>query len=195
MSYEGDNAIVTRSRGRWKHPFLFVGLVTLTACVSVPESRYYTLDMRDSEGAPESVNVEVGRFHSSDALARREILIQAAPTRVEYYAVDQWASDLSEMIQEKLQIELGSVGIPGYRIEGDIVGFEQVDGEVGADAHVKLRVRAYDTSNGRSSDPVLRKTYEESTPAAEGTPDAVVSALSHTLEVIAVQIAHDLSTL
>lgn len=167
----------------------------LSACLSTPENRYYTLAMRPSESTQPTFQIEVGRFHASDALARPELLIQASPTRVEYYAVDQWASDLAEMVQEKLQIEFGPADAPAYRVEGDILAFEQVDLEGGADAHVKLRVRAYDANESRSAAPILRKTYDEMTPAAAATPEEVVSALSHALELIAVQIAADLSTI
>lgn len=174
---------------------LFSALATMTACSSVPDSRYYTLDMNQSGTVEAPFQIEAGRFHANDALSKPEILIQATPTQIEYYALDQWASDLSEMIREKLQLEFGPAAAPKFRVEGDILGFEQVDREGGADARVKLRIRAYDALESRSSEPVFRKTYEESSPAAQATADEVVSALSDSLEVIAVQIAHDLGTL
>ena len=167
----------------------------LPGCLSVAENSYYTLDMRDSETVSTGFHVEVGRFVTSDALARPELLIQASPTRIEYYAIDQWASDLGEMVQEKLQVEFGEAESPTYRIEGDILAFEQVDLDGGADAHVRLRVRGYDATQRRASEPLLRRTYDEVVPASEATPEAVVSALSDGLERIAVQIANDLSTL
>lgn len=186
-----------RKAGEMAWRFAVVVLVTgLTACVSVPEGRYYTLDMRGSGDVETGLDVEVGRFHASDALSRPEILIQATPTRIEYYAVDQWASDLAEMVQEKLQREFGPASaLPAYRIEGDILAFEQMDLEGGAEAHVRLRVRGYDASERRSADAVLRKTYDEVVPAADATAEAVVAALSRALEAVAVQIATDLSTL
>lgn len=190
---ETEDMRVPRS---WTRPVcIAAAVVALAGCLSVAEGSYYTLDMRDSENVETAFQVEVGRFATSDALSRPELLIQATPTRIEYYAVDQWASDLAEMVQEKLQVEFGPAEMPTYRIEGDIVAFEQVDVENGADAHVRMRVRGYDAAQRRSSDPVLRKTYDEVVPAAEPTPEEVVAALSHALERIAVQIANDLSTL
>lgn len=184
--------VATRLR-RYAFSLAVIGL--MGGCLSVTESRYYTLDMRDSDHVETAHQIEVGRFRTSDALSRPEILIQASPTRVEYYAVDQWASDLAEMVQEKLQIELGPAESPDYRIEGDILSFEQVDGESGAEARVKLRVRGYDALDRRSAEPVLRKTYEDIGMAAGSEPEEVVAALSRVLERVAVQIASDLGRL
>lgn len=189
-----------RQDARWarraERPVMALAAVLVAAgCMSVPESRYYTLNMSDSEQAATAFQVQVGRFRTSDALSRPEILIQASPTRVEYYALDLWASDLAEMVQEKLQVELGPAASPTYRIEGDILAFEQVDQGGEANARVRLRVRAYDATDRRSSEPVFRKTYQEVRSAAEATPEGVVLALSDGLEAIAVQIGADLSTL
>lgn len=188
--------MIPRLHIAWPRAAVLLAAITLpglTACVSVPESNFYTLDMRASGGVADTGRIEVARFNASDVLSKPAILIQATPTRIEYYAVDRWAADLAELIQEKLQSEFGPVSAPDFRIEGDILGFEQVDtGKNSADARVKLRVRVYGVGE---REPLQRKTYEIQTPAEGEGPDAVVQALSRILEEIAVQISGDLATL
>lgn len=172
-----------------------VAALVIPGCMSVPDSTYHTLDMAASGNVEATGMVDVDRFYAVDALTRPGIMILAAPTRVEYYATEEWVADLAQLVEEKLQNEFGPAVEPQFRIMGDILRFEQVDSSSGADARVKLAVRAFAADEGRTIQPILQRTYEQQVSAGSGSPDEVVRALSTALEDIAVQIAGDLSTL
>ncbi len=172
-------------------------LCCLAGCASAPEVHYYTLDMGASGKIHDGPAIEIGIFRPSDALSRPELMIHTSPTEIEYYQADQWAANLADLVEEKLAVELESSAwsAEAVRLDGDILAFEQIDTPGGADAHIKLEIRVRETNTSRTSQPLLRKIYEERIPARTNKPGAVVIALSRALEEIAVQISVDIGTL
>ena len=59
------------------------------------------------DGGDPAVNLVVERVRMTEALSRSEIMVLASPTRIEYYATDQWAGDLAELVRQKLKTEFG----------------------------------------------------------------------------------------
>lgn len=172
-----------------------VPLVAIVAgCFSVPEPKYFTLDMRSSGRVDSPFAVEEIRIRAGEAVARREIMIRTSPTEVEYYATQRWAADLGEQLSEKLKTEFGRSGgeEARVRIEGDLLAFEQVDTPDGADARIKLDlVVTLESENGDAS-PSFSKIYETVVTAEAPNAPAVVEALSRGLESIADELAEDL---
>lgn len=111
-------------------------LIAVAGCASGPATRYYTLDMKSSGGAKPAVNVSVDIFRVAEALARRNILIMKKPTQIEYYAVDEWAAGLEEIVAEKLNAEFGprQDGRKTIVLSGAIHAFGQVDTPGGVEA-------------------------------------------------------------
>ncbi len=173
---------------------LMLSLAVAAGCASVPEIRYFTLDMSPSGEVEPAVNVAVERLRTAEALARKDILIKKSPTEIEYYAQDQWAATLTEIVTEKLSAEFAppKEGRPSISITGTILGFEQVDVPSGAEARVKLDLAF---QKNHRSDPLLEKVYEVSLPAEAKKASAVVLALSACLEQLAVQIVADAAQL
>jgi uncharacterized lipoprotein YmbA len=172
-------------------------LCLLTACASVPKINYYTLDMEPSGGIGSTVNLTVEQVRTTDALSRSEILVQASPTRIEYYATDQWVGGVAELVGQKLQAEFGSA-VEGRRtlaVAVMVLACEQVDGSGGAVARMKLSVTIRDPAEKRYKDALLEKTYEASLLASHSTAGAVVEALSVCAERLAAEIAADAATL
>ena len=171
--------------------------VLAAGCVSTPAPRYYTLDVEPSGGAHLDVNLEIGPLRASEALARRNILIKKSPTEIEYYALDQWAAALNEIVGQKLKAEFGPFveGRKPLCISGAILNFEHVDvaGGVQAHARIELEFRAEDAS--RYDKPLIKKTYDAAVPAETGTAGAVVCALSRCVEKIAAEAAADANRL
>ena len=166
-------------------------------CASTPEPRFYTLDMTPSRTVALETNVEVERLRPHDALTRVDILVKKTPTQIEYYALDRWAASLSELVPEKLRAEFGTHN-PAHQtvvVSGDILAFEQVDRDSGAEAHIKLDLSLRDEGTGRYDKPLLRKRYEIYVPANQAHPAAVVEALSKGLEALASEIAVDANTI
>jgi uncharacterized lipoprotein YmbA len=166
----------------------------LANCVSAPDYRYYTLDMNPrAEIAVPLVLTDV-RIRVNEALARPEIMARVSPTKIEYYAIDRWASGLEEQVAEKLKTEFSSMQPDAYRIQidGRLMAFEQVDTSAGADVRVKLdaSVAVSGRDFPQSAGP-LERIYNQTASAAAGSPDAVVEALSRAVEAVAVQIASD----
>lgn len=159
-------------------------------CSSTPELHYYTLDLESSNRAEAPCTVEVDRFRVAEPLNRAQILIRAAPTRIEYYAVDEWAGSLGEMVARKLAAELGG-GDPGeaeISLTGTVLECGQLDRAGGADARLDLQVIAVSPDGAALMD----RRYQATRSATSATAEAVVEALSRAAEDLAVEIAEDL---
>jgi len=159
-------------------------------CASTAVIRYYTLDMAPSGHAQTPVNVTIDRLRSAEALTRKDILIKKTSTEIEYYASDQWAAGIDDLVTEKLLEEFGPPreGRKTIILSGIIQSFEQVDTPTGAEGHVKLSV---EFRAERYAEPLLARTYEARAAAAQSSAAGVVLSLSQCLENIAQQIAAD----
>ncbi len=173
---------------------VIASLPLLAACASAPVIHYHTLDMAPSGRSPAAVALRVRGFRTTEALGRRQILIQTSPTEIEYYATDQWAGDVGELVTQKLSAELGPAP-PDARVmavAGTVIDCGQVDRPGGgAAARLTLEVTIRDPTHQRSQPPLLVKTYTCERPAEQATPDAVARALSRCVEEIAAELAGD----
>jgi ABC-type uncharacterized transport system auxiliary subunit len=174
--------------------YLPVVACLLSACASAPNVDYYTVSMEPSGQARPTVGIEVERLQTTDALSRNQILIATSPTTIDYYATDLWAAGVGELVQLKLQAELGPPVEKrvAFLLSGTVLAFEQIDTPGGADALARLEIEVRDASAKRYDPPVLSKTYEARLPAANANPSAVAAALSKCLEQIVAEIATDL---
>lgn len=173
-------------------------VVALSGCASSPDLDYYTLDMRPTGGVEAGVNLRVGRFVTTEKLDRTQIVIHETPTRIDYYARQRWATGVGEMVQQKLEVELGPF-VDGRRalwVAGRVLAFEQVDSATGPPmGRVRLEVEIRDATAQRYQTPLLEKTYDATRPADENSVDAVVRALSAAVADIAAEIAADAAVL
>jgi uncharacterized lipoprotein YmbA len=169
----------------------------LVGCASTPKINYFTLAMESSGKAQPTVNLQVERLRTTEALGRSQILISKSPTEIEYYASDHWAGSVAELVQQKLSVEFGPP-VEGKRklsISGIVFAFGQVDVAGGAEGRVKLHIEVRDPEKRRFEKPLLEKTYEVSRAASKSGSAAVVVALSQGVEQIAAEIAADASSL
>ncbi len=170
-------------------------MVFIAGCVSVPEPNYYTLDMRASGRVEAPFVLESVRIRPGEAVSRREIMIRTSPTEIEYYATRLWAADLGEQLSEKLKTEFSGTDAQAVRvtIDGDLLAFEQVDTQDGADARVKLDLLVTMDSATDGESRSFSKVYETVVTAEAQSAQAVVEALSRGLESIASELAEDLA--
>lgn len=183
-------------RARW---FLFAA-VALAGCASAPRTNYYTLDMRPSAHREQPAPIEIWRLRISEPLAGRNILVQASPTRIEYYAVDQWAAGIEELVREKLEAEFQfsggrTAGPAGLVVDGIIQNFGQEDTPDGAVAYLKAAIEFRTPEMGHYQEPLLRKTYEIRKPAQAADAPSVVQALSRCVETLADEMLADAQAL
>ena len=172
-------------------------LCILTGCVTPPPPRYYTLDMRPSGNAKTDVSLDVRRLRESEALARKDILIKKSPTEIEYYASDQWAAALGELVSQKLQAEFGarSGTEDTLAVTGTILNFGQADVPEGALACATLLLEFREPDESLYKEPVFKKTYERKLQAPGTEPGAIVKTLSRALEQNAAEAAADVDAL
>jgi ABC-type uncharacterized transport system auxiliary subunit len=177
--------------------FLSAASCLLMACASSPKISYYTLAMEPSGQARSTVNLEVERLRTTEALGRSQILILASATEVEYYASDHWAGSVAELVQQKLAVEFGPTveGRKTLRVSGIVLACGQVDVPGGAEGRVKIHIEVRDPEKKRYEKPILAKTYEARRPASRPTASALVVALSQCVEQIAAEIAADTSAI
>jgi uncharacterized lipoprotein YmbA len=167
------------------------------ACASAPKINYYSLGMESSGQVDAAVNLKVERLRTTEALGRSQIMVRASATRIEYYAVDQWAGSVGELVQQKLVAEFGPPveGRKTLKVSGLVVACEQVDGPGGTEARVQLEIVIRDAAEARYRPPLLEKTYEASRVVARPSAEAVVDGLSQCVTQIASEIAADVSSL
>jgi hypothetical protein len=176
---------------------LSAALCALCACASAPKIDYYTLAMQPSGAIDTGVNLEVERLRTTEALSRSQIMVLASPTRVEYYATDQWAGSVGETVQQKLATEFGAP-VDGRRtlvVSGTVLACEQVDGPDGTRARVRLAIVIRDPATPRYQPPLLEKFYDSSRPVSAPNPASLVVELSRCVEEIAAEIAADATRL
>lgn len=176
-------------------------LCFLAGCASAP-AKYYSLDMRPSRPDATGPAIEVDHISIADTLASKNIYIQKSPTQIEYYAVDQWAADLGEILEDKLRVELERDSAqPTLVLQGTLERFGQQDTAWKKDtvseaaAMVRLRVELRPKDASRYSEPLLKKAYVCEAPAAEPTAASVVEMLSRCVESIAAKIQSDAAEL
>jgi len=168
-----------------------------TGCFTFkPELKYYTLDMRPAGGAATGANLHVEAVRVGEALARKDILILASPTEVEYYARGQWVAALDQLVRDKLHAEFGPrrPGAPDLFLTVEVLAFEQVDlPEGGADALARMYVTAHESRAAIYETPLFEQTYEARLRAENPGAGGIVEALSRCTEQIAARLAADLA--
>jgi uncharacterized lipoprotein YmbA len=176
---------------------IVAAVLVLGACASAPDLDYFTLDMTPSGRAAPEVNLAVERFRVSELLARDPIVIQHSETGIDFYATDRWAAGLGELVQRKLEAELGPSqdGRQSLRVGGVVLACQQLDVVGGAEARLSLAVEIREAGARSSDEPILVRTYTATRPADAASAGAVVRALSRAAEDIAVEIAADASAL
>ncbi len=170
-------------------------LLVLAGCVSsVPQFRYYTLDMSARSQGTGEIQLDSVRISVNEALSKPEILVRTSPTSVEYYALDRWASGLDQQITEKLKTEFASPGPGACRVNLDatLMAFEQVESPAGPEVRVKIDVH-FDVREGKlgNNSASFDRIYNLTEPAAASSAGAAVEALSRAVEAIAAQMAAD----
>lgn len=163
-----------------------------------PELKYYTLDMRPSGAAETGANLHVETVRVGEALARKDILILASPTEVEYYARGQWVAALDQLVRDKLHAEFGPrrPGAPDLFLAVEVIAFEQVDlPDGGADALARMHVTAHESRAAIYETPLHEQTYEARLRADRPGAGGIVEALSRCVERIAADLAADLAAL
>lgn len=180
-----------------RHPLgcaTWIGVVlfmaSLAGCASVPQFRYYTIDMQQGATLDPPARLTGVSFKVNEALAKPEILIRTSPTQIEYYALDRWASSLEEQLAEKFKTEFaGASGDrPPVNVTGRLMAFEQVDTSAGPEVRIKLDIRA----EGNPGDFGLQKLYTASRPITGTGAAGAVEMLSRATEEIAAQFSADL---
>jgi uncharacterized lipoprotein YmbA len=176
-----------------------LAVAVLAGCATrAPETRYYTLDMQPSGDVDPQVAVKVDRLLTSEPLARRNLLIQTSPTEVEYYALDEWAAGVAELVTKKLEAEFGAPE-PGERVlllYGTVLDFEQVDRPGGgADAHARIELAVRAEGASRYESPLLERVYVAHVPLERAGPREAAEALSRAVERVAAAVASDIGEL
>ena len=178
-----------------RHPIVCAAaLLLVVGCAHVETPRFYTLDMSASGKAASAYDIRIDRIRPFEPLMRSNILIKTSPTEIEYYALDQWAANLGELVAQKLAAEFAGdpAGRPVLMLTGTVLAFEQVECSEGCKAMARLEIAVREETAGRHDAPLLSKTYEAVRPAGnEGVP-GLVRGLSACLEDIAAQIVRDL---
>lgn len=174
--------------------------IALSACVSSPPSRFYTLAPSARAGVVSSISnpaalIDVQSVGVPAQVARNQLVVRVSDTRIEVLEDERWASPLSDEIRTALSItatqQLGGPNthlpedkgaVPVYRVAVDVQRFESWPGSrVVVDAIWSIR------SPGEAGAKLTcRSTVVE--PVAAGY-DALVDGHRRALTTIARQLA------
>ncbi len=172
-------------------------LVGLTACASTPRINYYTLGTEVSGHSGPPVNVMVERFRTTEALARRGIMVSLSDTRVAYHGTDQWAEGLGGLVQQRLAAAFGPpvAGRRTVKLSGTVLACGEAIRPSGRYALLKLAVEIRDANQPSYKPPLLSRIYEVERPVQGEDVAPVVDELARGLDEIAARIADDLRKL
>ena len=175
--------------------------LTLTACASSPQTRFFALDPVSGAASPAANGgdavrkpVKVDAVHIPPALDRDSIVRGESDNQLEISSQDRWAGDLGEMVRRVLTQDLAqrlpsgmviapeSPAPPAARgVVVDILTFQPQAGEVVLDADWTLL-------EGTQSNAVLRRSVHLTTPAASSA-QSQAAAMSTLLGQMADDIA------
>ncbi|MHB8812702.1 MAG: PqiC family protein [Steroidobacteraceae bacterium] len=174
-------------------------ILTLAACASSPQTRFFALDPVSPGAAPAAGRavheaVKVDAVHLPPALDRDSIVRGESDNELEISSQDRWAGDLGEMIRRVLTQDLAerlpsgmvvapeSPAPPSARgLVIDILTFQPQAGDVVLDADWTLLA-------GTQSNPVLRRSEHLTAPAASSAQEQA-AAMSTLLGELADSIA------
>ncbi len=180
-------------------------LLALVACgpwacsSSAPEIDYYTLGTRAGVRVEAPVNVSVDRLLTTEALARRGIMVSPSDTRVAYHGTSQWAEGLGGLVQRRLAAAFGPPleGRRTVRLSGTVLSCGEVVRSGERLAKVELEVEVREAGSSSHTPPLLARTYGAELPETGSGEDVdgLVRALGLALDRIAAAIARDLGDL
>ncbi len=176
---------------------IYLALSFLAACGSTPTVHYYTLGSETAHHVRAPVNVTVERFRTTEALARRGIMVSASDFRVAYHGTEQWAEGLGGLVQRRLAAAFGPP-VPGrrtLRLTGTVLACGEVARPDGRYARVELAVEVRDAATPDYEPPLFTKSYEVERAAPGEETSTVVQELAVGLDEIATKIAEDLRKL
>ena len=177
--------------------------LTLAACASSPQTRFFALDPVSPGAAPAADRgtvrkpVKVDAVHIPPALDRDSIVRGESDNQLEISSQDRWAGDLGEMIRRVLTQDLAQ-RLPSGRVIApespappsargvviDILTFQPQAGEVVLDADWTLL-------QGTQSNTVLRRSVHLTT-AAASSAQSQAAAMSTLLGQLADGIAAEM---
>ncbi len=183
---------------RLAHRLALAGLATLaSACTATAPARFYTLDSTAAGdgAAPLRQAVIVGPVTVPPAVDRPQMVVQAAPNRVEFEEYNRWAAPLSDSIAiavaGDLAVLLGTPDVavaplanfnPAYRVTIAVQRFESILGQsVLLDAIWVVRSVADDKTQAGHS--IVRES------APDLSFDALAAAHSRALATMSAEIA------
>ena len=177
-------------------------LLTLTACASSPQTRFFALDpvapgAAADRGSETGSAVKVDAVHIPPTLDRESMVRGESDNQLEISSQDRWAGDLGEMIRRVLTQNLAS-RLPAGKVIApespapssarglvvDILSFQPQGGEVVLDADWTLL-------EGTQSHAVLNRSVHLTAPgasSAQGQAAAMSTLLGQLADGIASQI-------
>ena len=174
------------------------GLVIVAGCATPAlDMHFYTLDMNRANKTAEPLNLDVDRLRPAEQISRKAIAIQKTPTELEYYANNEWAASLAELVTNKLETEFGLDDTQAYPllVSGTILSFGQVDIENGTEAEIVLELVFYTPEMSVAEPPLMNKTYAWRSAVEGALPGALVEVLSRGMEAVAAEIIADAKAL
>jgi uncharacterized protein len=172
-------------------------MLALAGCVSSPEMRYYVLTADAAPSSePDATRVSVAPVTIPDLVDRPDLVVRAAPNRVQIADQDRWGEPLRDAVPRVLATNLQRRLGPRYAVSGghrvsggpapirvalDIRQFDAVaGGEVSV--HADWSVRS-DKAPARPGQSRVRE------PIAEGGYAGIAAAFSRALDRLAADIA------
>lgn len=176
---------------------MYLAFSFLAACGSTPTIHYYTLGSETAPHVRAPVNVTVERFRTTEALARRGIMVSVSDFRVAYHGTEQWAEGLGGLVQRRLAAAFAPPvpDRPTVKLAGTVLACGEVARPDGRYARLELAVEVRDPTTPDYKPPLLKKTYEVERPAPGQETSTVVRELAVGLDEIATKIAEDIRKL
>jgi uncharacterized lipoprotein YmbA len=187
-----------------KYTVLLLAGFALTCCSREPPTNFYTLAPVESSAfvSANVMPVTVGTINLPAILDRTQLVRRPSPDQIAVQEYDRWAAPLDDTIAKALTVDLEHLLPPQALIRSDGSPFDTKIGVIDVyidrfdsdyAGHVTFDV-AWTVTNGNPQKTLLRRTEHITEDAGDGSPSAMVQAMSRAIGDLSTRIATQLPT-
>ena len=153
----------------------------------LPDNRYYTLTVPGKPTGRLAGRVKLGAFSIDEAYKTARMAYRSSPYRLDYYSYHRWAADPRSLLAAASRdyLEQAESEGPPIEVRAHIRKIEELDDSGGWQGVLAVDLEL------RGQGIVVEKSYAESEPARERSPEAVAEAISRALGKILDQAVAD----
>jgi ABC-type uncharacterized transport system auxiliary subunit len=188
---------------RYKNLLLIFVFAMLNACGNVPETHYYTVELKQLSQQNEHIGalLHIQAFDASTVLKYDKLMYKTSPYEIKYDAYRRWVATPSTLLSEKaveyfrqsLLFDHVVMDMPqsreGYSLFGYVNHFEESLKNGQRLAVVSVAFDVYNLANRKLE---LHKNITQSAPIQNSTIDGIMAAMSSSVQSVFDELAKEM---